>query len=204
MRTKTIYCNEPPSINPTLKGLIGRRQKALSQENGPLFRFLRNCVNRERKTCRDIYYKAKIAHLKECKPSVWCKEVKKLSGTSSAYRHSDDFTMSLHHMEASSGKQNLANIINEAFIGPMNQFSPLPSDFELDMVDFPSSPLLVVSAPSVYRKLSTLNPTKAQGPDGIPAWLLRENAHILMFTVMDILNTLYREVVYRHLGKWQT
>ena len=61
------------------------------------------------------------------------------------------------------------------------------------MVDFPSSPLLVVSAPSVYRKLSTLNPTKAQGPDGIPAWLLRENADILTFTVMDSLNSLYRK-----------
>ena len=110
---------------------------------------------------------------------------------SSAYRHSDDFTKSLHHMEASSGKQNLANIINEAFIGPLNKFSPLPTDFELDMADFPSSPSH--SAPSVYRKLSTLNPTKAQGLDGIPAWLLRENADISTFTVMDSLNSLYRK-----------
>ncbi|CAH3161434.1 unnamed protein product, partial [Porites lobata] len=28
-------------------------------------------------------------------------------------------------------------------------------------------------------KLSVLNPSKAHGPDGIPAWLLKENADLL-------------------------
>lgn len=194
MRTKIIHSNEPPWINHALKGLIKRRQKALAQENLPLFRLLRNRVNRERKTCRGKYYEAKIAHLKECKPSVWWKEVKKLSGMSSASRHSDDFAKSLHHINASSNKQDLANTINEAFIKPMKDFSPLPTDFEPDVADFPSSSsLVVVSAPSVYKKLSTLNPTKAQGPDGIPAWLLRENANVLTLPVMDILNSSYHE-----------
>ncbi|KAK2563987.1 hypothetical protein P5673_012191 [Acropora cervicornis] len=44
------------------------------------FGTLRNCVNRERKICRAKYYEAKVSNLKKCKPSVWWKEVKKLSG----------------------------------------------------------------------------------------------------------------------------
>ena len=195
VRSKTIHFNEPPWVNPVLKDLIKRRQRALAQENFPLFRLLRNRVNRERKICRGKYYEAKVAHLKECKPSMWWKEVKKLSGMSSASRGPDDFTKSLQHIDGASNKQGLANIINEAFILPMSDFSPLPADFQLDQdqTDAPLLSPLVVSALSVYRKLSALNPTKAQGPDGIPAWLLKENADILMLPVTDILNSSYRE-----------
>jgi hypothetical protein len=38
----------------------------------------------------------------------------------------------------------------------------------------------VVSREAVYKKLSSLNSTKAQGPDGVPAWLLKENADCLV------------------------
>ena len=44
-----------------------------------------------------------------------------------------------------------------------------------------------------YKKLSTLNSSKAQGPDNIPAWLLKENADLLANPVSDILNSSYRE-----------
>ena len=47
--------------------------------------------------------------------------------------------------------------------------------------------------PSVYKVLSKLNPTKAQGPDGVPAWLLKENADVLTAPIMDILNSSYSE-----------
>ena len=32
---------------------------------------INNRVNRERKACRAKYFKAKVEHLKECKPSAW-------------------------------------------------------------------------------------------------------------------------------------
>ena len=192
VKSKTIHSNEPPWINPVLKDLIKRRQRALTQGNLPLFRVLRNRVNRERKICRGKYYEAKVDHLKECKPAVWWREVKKLSGMSSASRNPDDFTKSLHHIDGASNKQNLANIINEAFISPMRDFESLPADFQADQ-EAPLSSPLVVSAFSVFRKLTALNPTKALGPDGIPAWLLKENADLLTVPVMDILNCSYRE-----------
>ena len=45
----------------------------------------------------------------------------------------------------------------------------------------------------MFKKLSTLNSSKAQGPDGIPAWLLKENADLFVDSVRDILNYSYRE-----------
>jgi hypothetical protein len=45
----------------------------------------------------------------------------------------------------------------------------------------------------VFEKLSKLNPRKAHGPDGIPTWVLKENADILELPVKEILNCSYRE-----------
>ena len=50
-----------------------------------------------------------------------------------------------------------------------------------------------MSVESVRKKLSKLNPCKANGPDNIPGWLLKENADILAGPVSDILNYSYRE-----------
>ena len=38
-----------------------------------------------------------------------------------------------------------------------------------------------------------INPAKAQGPDGIPGWLLKENADLLVPPITDIINTSFRE-----------
>ena len=42
-------------------------------------------------------------------------------------------------------------------------------------------------------KLSALNPSKVHGPDGIPAWLLKENADLLAGPVSAILNSSFHE-----------
>jgi hypothetical protein len=72
-----------------------------------------------------------------------------------------------------------ANIINESFITPMKTFNPLLLQLRLDNEDdnFPS--LLPVTEFSAFKLLPTLNARKATGPDGIPAWVLKENADIL-------------------------
>ena len=74
--TKTIYSYKPPWMSKSLKQAIYRRQKALAQGNVNVFKTLRNRLNRERKSCRAMFYKSKVDHLKECSPSIWWKEVK--------------------------------------------------------------------------------------------------------------------------------
>jgi hypothetical protein len=198
LKSKTIVTSEPPWINQSLKCLIRKRQKALDQEDEVLFRTLRNRVNCERKMCRAKYFKSKVEHLMECKPASWWKEVKKLSGMTTVNSSQTDLISTLQHIGCDQGEGTvsnsvLANVINEAFLAPMSHFAPLQTE---EFV--PNSPVfegccLQVSEFSVNKKLSTLNPTKATRPDGIPSWLLKDNADIFAVPVSNILNRSFLE-----------
>ena len=50
-----------------------------------------------------------------------------------------------------------------------------------------------MSVESVHKKISKLNLCKANGPDNIPGWLLKEHADVLAGPVSDILNYSYCE-----------
>ena len=105
----------------------------------------------------------------------------------------DDITKSLKHIEefSNTSTQTIANAINTAFLAPMYNFEPLPYD-ALSKYEGTDSPFSVTSD-AVYLKLSSLNSTKAHGPDEIPTWLIKENADLLADPVKDILNCSYRE-----------
>ena len=76
----------------------------------------------------------------------------------------------------------------------MLSFTPLPADYViLPTNSATQQPALVVSNESVYKKLMKLNRSKAHGPDGIPGWVLKENADLLAVPIADILNSSYRE-----------
>ena len=86
-------------------------------------------MNRERKIYRQRYYDSKVSQLKECKPSAWWNEVKKLSGMSSAVRDSNELMRSLQHVsEEPLSASDLANLINDTFLYPMQDFTPLSAE----------------------------------------------------------------------------
>jgi len=61
-----ICTADAPWINESLKSLIMKRQKAFREysPDSSHFKYFRNLVKRERKTCRGKYYESKIQHLK--------------------------------------------------------------------------------------------------------------------------------------------
>ena len=124
IQSRRVYSTEPPWITSTLKELIQARQRALSRGDNQQFREIRNRVNRERKACRAKYFQAKVEHLKECKPSAWWNEIKKLSGCSPASTERSYVTKSLQHLYGPSDDITLANIINKAFLSPMRHTAP--------------------------------------------------------------------------------
>ena len=76
----------------------------------------------------------------------------------------------------------------------MRSFTSLPADYViLPTNSATQQPALVVSNETVYKKLMKLNRSKAHGPDGIPGWVLKENADLLAVPIADILNSSYRE-----------
>lgn len=73
----------------------------------------------------------------------------------------------------------------------MNVFEPLAADtFPRPITE--ERPLKV-SELSVFKKMLSLNPSKAMGPDGVPGWLLKENAELFAQAVADILNCSFEE-----------
>ena len=191
MKSKSIITNEPPWLNKNLKKMILARQEALSRGDTTTFRSLRNRVNRERLSCRSKYYDSRVKQLKEGDRSGWWKEIKKLSGMSAATR---DSTLSIvQHIACNpdeSTPTNIANVINNAFLSSMSDFSSLSPSVRLTS---DNEPTFTVTEQSVFQKLLALNPSKAVGLDGIPGWLLKENADIFAGPVMSVINCSFLE-----------
>ena len=72
---------------------------------------------------------AKVSHLKDCKPSAWWKEVKKLSGMTSASDGGEYIMKSLQNVDGIFSPSDLANAINDCFICPTRERLPLPTNF---------------------------------------------------------------------------
>lgn len=108
-----------------------------------------------------------------------------------------DPTTVLQHIDCGqeeSTPNNLASVINKAFLSPMSEFTPLPPISAAGDTDSESE--LIVTEEFVLKKLAVLNPTKASGPDSIPSWLLKENADILtrpITTIMKSMNSTFCE-----------
>ncbi|KXJ21511.1 hypothetical protein AC249_AIPGENE788 [Exaiptasia diaphana] len=162
-----FHVNDAPWITPEFKKLIKLRQQAFTKGDKVSFSHYRNVVNRERKTLRSKYFASKINDLKFTKPSQWWNAVKRVAGMVPC--SSPDSLLSSLHMDAKLDELEIANMINSAFLAPMESFQPLES-----VVPYEEDPhVLTLTEPEVLDALTKLNPRKAAGPDCVPNWLLR-------------------------------
>ena len=129
------------------------------------------------------YYHHKVVEVEQNNPAKWWREIKKLTG--------QDVQQEWHHQFLSNNMdtKSLANKINDFFINLTDHFTPL----------FPGSPPLsvphnlLVSENEIYNSLSSLQVSKAVGPDSIPNRLLKEFAPELAPSIRDIYNQSLRE-----------
>ena len=83
------------------------------------YKFYRNAVNRERKSCKAVFYETKVQSMKEENPKACWREVKRLSGARS---HSVALCNHIHAEGAEElSPQDLANVINEALLESMEE-----------------------------------------------------------------------------------
>ena len=116
VRSIKIHETDRPWVSTQLKQLITRRQKAFASGNQPLFKILKNKVNRERKHCRKVYYENKVKDLQDCKPRYWWREGKKLCGSTKTTGHG---LTSILHPDLVCDESTLASKINKAFVSVM-------------------------------------------------------------------------------------
>ena len=120
-----VHTDDPSWITAEFKALIKRRQKAFAKGDNEKFRHLQNAVNRERKSLRGKYYASKVNNLKDTKPSQWWSVVKRISGSIPASGSKSLLSnLQLEGFENNSCNPELANVINAAFLKPMECFRP--------------------------------------------------------------------------------
>jgi len=73
-----MHATDKPWINPEVKALILRRQKAFKEGKALLWKYLRNKVNREVKKARRSYYSDRIEKLQKENPASWYGEIRGL------------------------------------------------------------------------------------------------------------------------------
>ena len=128
------------------------------------FRHYRNLVNRERKRLRDNYFSTKVIHLKGTKPSVWWRELKRISGMQPNSNNENISTqLKFNEDDYQGNPEEIANRINEAFSQPMREYEPLSSnpfnngEFGPDLETFELTEL------DTYNLLRRINPRKSSG-----------------------------------------
>ena len=109
---------------------------------------------------------------------------------------------SLHHLEGVNGKSavDYANFINAGFLTPMENFEKTFFLQQQTVAGDFTDEITLMNKMSTFKKLTALNPTKAQDPDAIPEWFLNENADLLAGPICDILNCTHRNGVYLQYG----
>ena len=194
IKEKRICTSDAPWMTEKLKSNIRKRQKSLKKGNQDAFKYYRNQVNRERKRCRQVYYRNKVENLKHTKPNDWWSAVKKICGMSPLYKPELRLNLQIEMFDNMNGHE-IANTINKMFLEPLNDFQPLNSINFTNTHENIHTPYnsLHVSEEDVYEVLKSTNPFKASGPDNIPAWIYKQFAEILSLPVSIILNSSYEE-----------
>ena len=91
----------------------------------------------------------------------------------------------------------IVNIINDSFLDPMKEYSPLSECDVQSLIDSSEdvsyAQMNLTTPESVYNQLKSLNPGKAPGPDGIANWVWKDYANILASPISALLNDSYIE-----------
>ena len=127
-----------------------------------------------------FHYKNKVRDLKGTRPRDWWHEIKQLCGNGGSARKDIRSILRIH---TNCTDRDLANNINEAFVGVMQEYNPLSDD------DEPIS----VSVDSVAARLRKISTSRAGDPDDLPNWVLKEFSDILAPALTEVLNQSFRE-----------
>ena len=194
IKEKRICTSDAPWMTEKLKSNIRKSQKSLKKGNQDAFKYYRNQVNRERKRCRQVFYRKKVENLKHTKPKDWRSAVKKIFGMSPLYKPELRLNLQIEMFDNMNAHE-IANTINKMFLEPLNDFQPLNSINLTNTHEIIHTLCnsLHVSEEDVYKVLKLTNPFKVSGPDNILAWIYTQFAEILSLPVSIILNSSYEE-----------
>jgi hypothetical protein len=172
MRSIKIHPSDKPWINPEIKDLINKRQRAWLIGHTQMYTYYRNKVNKMCKEARRIYFTKRILNTQNINPKKWWKNIKHLAGFSKS-----PGVTSLFHNGVFKRDAVICKVSKD--IPPLN-FTRLP------ILSVPDE--FTITSQQVEYELSQINTQKSTGPDDIPNWLLKTCAPILSDPISSIFN----------------
>ena len=162
-RTVRFRSSDPPWIKPSLKILIDDRDRAHAS----------GCMSKYLRLRQEV-----IDHTKVLKKRYLSSAMS--TGSSRVYWKS---VKHLGHFNRPTPSKYDVNVLNDYFC---SNFQDIADNFDVSSADLPSSPLRI-SETEVCILLQKLK-NKSPGPDGIPAWLLRDFSEALSPAISFLFN----------------
>ena len=185
--TVTTRPCDKPWVTERYKDLIKRRQKALHAGNMDEYRQLRNKVNRMGRQLRSAFYDSTISELSQGSCKKWWLNMNNLMGR----KQVNNVMTKLANEFADGDELVLANKINATFQAVSSSLPKLQPTHQHPQSLLPDK--YNVSVEEVEKKLMKIEIKKAQGPDGIPNWILRDFCGYLAPPIASIFNSSFRE-----------
>ena len=155
-----------------------------------LYCFYRNQVNLSRKRLQRLHYRRSVEQLGDNNPHQWWKDIKRMVGMSK----SNNKLQGLANTVCEGNLQELTTRINSFFEFVTADFQPItPGEVFHIGPDCSVPEHFTITVSDVEKQLSCLNTNKAPGPDGVPAWFLKEYAELLSGPVCCIFNSSLRD-----------
>ena len=122
LKKQKISVYVKPWVSNKLKQFISKRQTSLVRygKYSHPFKFWRNKVQAEIRSCKEYYYKNKVRNMKDYDVSKWWKEIKKLCYGSSKTEWCEQLMG-----EATGTIEELVENINSFFVNISSKFQPL-------------------------------------------------------------------------------
>ena len=182
--------SDKPWITPKLKGLIEKRQKALTVhgKDSQVYKHWRAKVQYECKICKRIYYNNKVAALKDTNVQRWWKEVKGIAERKDSH---DCFYQMLNDTITSLAV--LGQLFNTFLANLTAHFTPLGTSPTTSVLDVPRE--FLVDTRKTFRALSQVKLNKSPRPNVVPNKIWKEFAWELAPVLSDIYNTSLRQGV---------
>ena len=189
LMTVKRHTTDKPWVTDQFRRLIRCRQNALKNGQLTRYRAYRNRIQRLSKSLQRKFYARKIEGLRTTNPRDWWRSVKLITGQKMNPTQSlTGLANRLHDGDT----QALADGVNRFFQGVSADICPLDDSIMPPLPEIVQCEFTINQA-DVEQKLSRINVYKAQGPDGLPNWLLRDFSTHLAGPVCAIYNASVRE-----------
>ena len=177
--------NDKPWVTDHLRDTIRKRQIAWMSKDTLKYKFYRNRTQRLCKKLKSQFYISCIDDLKCSNPAKWWSGINKICGR----KTSNDNLTGLANKITDGSINQLADQINSFFTSLSANLQPVSEGriYNEDTSDY------VISLESVQQCLSRICDRKAQGPDNLPSWILKDYSHLLKGPISAIFNASIRE-----------